>query len=266
MANDCLVTKLKGVVDNDNLSKLGVLQYEVYVDNGKAFGIKCANAGESVITLKNATVASVVRGTVIDSTHVSIGVEGQSGNTFVTINENISSVIVEVSNKYNITYLGDTGIKAIKGGLAETDYLSELAKLCLNNYGSDSNLSAFANAKYTDSLKLLYIDNSGGKMSGDISSLSIFKNLQNFRCTNNTAINGNILSFDTLTDLAALNIDGTRISGTVEEFVAAQRTAGRTTGSIQLGYTMALVTYNGLPITGSSDKTLAWTADSITIS
>lgn len=263
---NCVVTKLIGVVDNDNLSKVGVLQYEVYVDNGKAFKIQCTNAGESVITLKNATVASAVRGTVIDSTHVSIGAVGQSGITYITINENITSVIVEVSNKYNITYLGEPGIKAIKNGLAEIDYLSELSELQLKNYGSDSNLSAFANAKYTNSLTRLMIDNSKEKMSGDISYLSIFENLQYFRCTINAAISGSILSFGALTDLAQLNIDGTSISGTVEEFVAAQRTAGRTTGSILLGYTMALVTYNGLPITGSSNKTLSWTADSITIS
>lgn len=255
----------KGSVNNDELNELGVIQYEVYVDNSKMFAIQCVTPGKSVITLKNATIASATKGTVIDSTHFLIGAEGQSGASFITVNENVESVVVEVSDKYNITYLGDTGIKAIKGGLAEMDYISELVALRLNNYGSDSNLSAFANAKYTN-LVQLRIDNSNEKMSGDISSLSIFEKLQLFRIINNAAISGSILSFGTFTDLAQLNIDGTSISGTVEEFVAAQRTSGRTTGSIQLGYTMALVTYNGLPITGSSNKTLAWTADSITIS
>ena len=78
-----------------------------------------------------------------------------------------------------------------------------------------------------------------------------------------------IASLGHLTKIAAMDISDAPAVGTVESFVAAQRTAGRTTcDGIQCGYLMGTkVTFNNatIPTGNYAAKTLSWTATTITL-
>lgn len=78
-----------------------------------------------------------------------------------------------------------------------------------------------------------------------------------------TSITGNLASLGSLASLNSLVIASTSVTGTVEELVAAFVEAGRTSGSITIGFSNTGITYNGQPVTGT---TLTWNGTSISIS
>lgn len=78
-------------------------------------------------------------------------------------------------------------------------------------------------------------------------------------------ISGTIEHLGTWVALTTLNISGTSISGTLEDFCDAQITAGRASGSI--AYTgNGIVTYNGTAIPKGTSKTITFSNGSYTVS
>lgn len=78
-------------------------------------------------------------------------------------------------------------------------------------------------------------------------------------------ISGTIEHLGTWTALTTLNISGTSISGTLEDFCTAQITAGRTSGSITFTGN-GIVTYNNVAVPKGTSKTITFSNGSYTIS
>lgn len=100
MANNCLVTKLKGVVDNPNLPKLGEMTFKILKNKRRTFFVEVSED----ITL------TVTGGLFKDSYEAASGVTtvtafANQGNYFnVVTNEGVDAII-KVSNKYVIKRL-----------------------------------------------------------------------------------------------------------------------------------------------------------------
>lgn len=183
MTNNCLVTKLKGVVNNPNLPKLGILPISVYAEGSPSqasrsirIEVKDTSAG-STLKAVGGYFASSYSGTYnltevsTDNTHVA-----------VVFSEN-KDFEVEVSNKYDI--------KTIVYGLGTGFKLSDIG-FYANNIESIQN-SAEGNAHVT----------------GDIADLGICTKLTLFRNPYATGLYGR------LEDLIEKQIANGRTSGTL---------------------------------------------------
>lgn len=281
MAN-CLITKLKGTVNNDRLGKLGEVRLLV-PKTATYFAVKADTEDKVLLTLKGGTFDNGR-----DTMYANV-----SG--FSTGSVNLSAEVGEIiaTNKYNITELMcvypydfsdfryskinsiefvnnlNEGIvnKLVEIGLnidsfTEFLYPKYITKLNCSFNGFKRNitgeLSSLAALTNLEELSLI-----NTFVTGDISNISNCTKIQILNLSNND-ITGNIKSLGKMTSLKKVQIYSTKITGTLEEFVQVQRAAGRTTESE--GFNIYLydtsVTFNGSvqPI----EHKLTWTENTIT--
>lgn len=213
MSKNCLVTKLNGVVDNDNLNELGEVRMMVKLSSDSAiprtnsfmtldstpFEVRLLDDG---VTFASATGDCQV----IDSKHgITTGRYISGGNALVVSGAEPESWIrVSVKSKYNIGMLSS---------YAKDVYLSDIQY--------STNLIRFRSEvecpKY-------------GKLK-DLSRMSL---LENVYIWDNGAVTGNISDlgyFTALTKLSLASNSSSRnhIAGSWDDFVTAQRNNGRST-------------------------------------
>lgn len=263
MANNCLVTKLKGVVDNDNLEYLGMVKEDLF-----------PTMGTTKVIFNASSTAKILHGTV-------------GGNTEVTFSANED---VYISNKGTI--LVDSGydkatILIPKYSL--TDIFIVGSQIGVGSYVPDVDLTKFKHSP----LNLLSISN--GRVVPDIdvlnkvSSLVLINGRMAFteECDISTlGANGvktiiNLTGFGTVPEhnlkgsldksgcspLTILNVPNTKaVSLSIENFVAYNRGAGRTTGTLSLPWLGACkATFNGGDVANQQNNHLSWTATTITL-
>ncbi|MBO5595789.1 MAG: hypothetical protein J6M31_01845 [Bacteroidales bacterium] len=78
-----------------------------------------------------------------------------------------------------------------------------------------------------------------------------------------TQVTGNLAALGNCVNLTKIVLSSTSVTGTVEDLVAAFNAAGKTSGSISIGFQRTGVTYNGSSVSGT---TLTWNGSNITIS
>ena len=171
----------------------------------------------------------------------------------------------------------------INGAILNCDLIDEVPKnlKTLSVGGTDvtGDISKLAKLTSLTTLKL-----GGTNVTGDISKLNALRKLQSLNL-DQTKVTGSINGFNILTNLTSLSlsyvqstgdiinlgglvnltnigIGGTNISGTVESFVRAQRSAGRSSAQIT-GSSMnwGKVTFNG----SSTKGPLSWNSTTITM-
>jgi hypothetical protein len=237
MANDCLVTKLKSAVDNSNLEKLGVVKLSIKKQTNAIE--MWSNGGSCIVSVLNntgtITAVSGVGSQLIDSTHAKIANGGiaQGGNITFTGNESIQ---IEISDKYKLGTL----YRVINIENPDSlQYMKELMKIYINQYSSFS--PEFELNNLSNCTKCIELEFNSPRLKGNINSLG------------------------KLTAITYINIYNAQVTGSIESFVASQRTNGRTTcDSIRTAFGGTSVTFNGQAISGGSEKVLSWTADTIT--
>lgn len=284
MASNCLVTKLKGVVDNSSLKKLGHAVYELKNPSTETFYILEASKVGVIAEIRGAKFNSGHYGTqVIDDTHISVGANniGIQRATFKIKDIASANVEIEVYDKYSITQIGYSIINLkdfdysnlnfipSSALIGDTSTLAKFVDLSVlqssggNLTGNISNLSGL-----TDLIRLSIV---AANITGNISSLSGLINLTELDLGNCPEVHGDIAALGTLTSLNKLKLwHGSTIinqySGSLESFVAAQRANGRTVNSTGISdlYGLDGVTFNGSPIPYKVNRVLTWTADTIT--
>lgn len=264
---NCYVLKLRSVVDNDNLEKLGAIKITAATDSNGY--MKCKLNGKNdyhivkVLNTNETVLSAWEGGTKIDDHTVRINkVIGTNIPRFAM--SAVCDVVMEIEGKYDITELYISGIKDIKGGFNTFPSTLESISLIGNSLQIDlSSVSRFTGVK-----ELTLGDNSNTTLTGTLDALKDLTLLESFTCpSSNNSVSGNISVLGALTNLSKINCFGNRnITGTLESFVAAQRTAGRTTEStgIDMGWGLYGVTFNGAAINRTHVATLTWTADTIT--
>lgn len=257
MSNNCLVTKLKGVVDNDSLNKLGELRMMVKLSSDSS--IPRANTFFSIDTtpfevtlLDDGVTFTSATGDaqIIDSKHgIATGRYIGTGNGLTVSGAAGGSWInISVKSKYKFGSIG-FDVKDIQ--LSDVKYCT-----CVKQFNSNGNCPKYGTLKDLSRMTLLELlqvwTDDSNTFTGNMSDLGVFTNL-------------------TTMTVASLTLSSMRITGTWDGFVVAQRSNGRTTCD---GITIQNAYYSFIPfgsrsnlrVGGELEKgILKWDASKISI-
>lgn len=197
MANSCLITKLKSVVQNDKLSKLGVVRFSINVTNlSTSFRIHAYENNKSFLTIITKPEGGQITG---------------KGTSFYVDNSNASytfSVLgkytIEISDKYNIRdlYTYDTEIETLdlKYSLVENIHME-------NNVSGDVNNLNLSQGKY---IRIA----SCRDLTGLIDDLNIPATLTTLSL-NETGVSGSLNVFRDNTNIAYIMLDRCNVGGDI---------------------------------------------------
>ncbi len=254
MSNNCLVTKLIGVV-NDDLPKYGVLVAE-FTDS-----VHSASASLGIISQSATKIKAV------DSPLYSTGGTNLGYEVLVPENQEVwvcpSSGKVEIYGKYGIRKL-----VLARGHFAPVEtidlkYCTDLKELTSALSGELDNLSGL-----TVMEKLILQRNSADySLTGNLESLAGMTELIQLNITLCKGLTGQLSSLGNMTKLTSINLGDTNISGSIEDFVVAQRASGRTAcETLHVSWIgSSKVTFNGGTISNSGSSVLSWTSSTITL-
>lgn len=251
---ECLVTKLKESVEDDSLLKLG----------------------EFIITKKsditpNLTTTRVRTRSAIPG--MDLYVEVKSGNGFYTDNTLSATTkepktLVPGAPEYYVSPGTIIGVRP-KSYVAyfEADYciidLSQLKYLTnlrvldfvyCDLIGSLKDLATGIGSAFTE----IYIERANAALN--INDLRDVKSLTKCKFTYNDNIVGTVAeAFGSNTNIESFDFAFTKVSGSLENFVAAQIAAGRTSATVAFPWAAAAanVTYKGIPLSSNPDLPVA---------
>lgn len=203
----CLITKLKGSVDNNSLLKLGEMRIKVSEDTSNT-----PSRHKIVLTFYEDAVLSIIGNGYFtnDSLSANNG-KSISVKAYVQTELYVSNGNFEISipNKYALTYFRIYASN-ISVDIEDLKYSTELTSIILSETPSYGDISALSNLT-----KLTYI---GAfmctKIYGDISALSNLTGLTNFGLVS-TKISGDISVLSNLTGLTMFTISETNVSGDI---------------------------------------------------
>lgn len=258
---DCLVTKLKGSVNDLTIPKLGSFIFKGYSGETESTGrnyVHLVYEGEGTVSMEKGNILELTTGE-------------KSGNKL--IGPDLTFYIAQgdfVFNveKYNLRLFHIYYNDMSEGSSLNTkdfQYCSKIKRLEVHGIKGDlSDLARITTLEYFDSESYKDTD----YLIGDIKTFVSNKNITSINMGGNTMIEGDIASLGSLTKLRTFKLAGTKISGNIEDFVRAQRTAGRTEATMDnLPYLGACrgLRFNGNAITNQETNTLSWTSTTITL-
>lgn len=251
--NNCLVTKLKGTVDNDQLFKLGELRVKIGKDDYLGFA---ADDSQTI---------SVVDGDLLFDGQTTC----QLTNGFQDLVNITGEGTVSIPNKYNLTFF-EANFKE-KVDLNELRYCTKLN--VINLKGSDLAYSLDDFNIESSVLTVIKFNNSR-YVRGSINKLLKY-NLRTLWFHSDakyfTETDFSILGkFRSCVDYGSTMVNS-RLAGSIEDFVAQKRLA-RTAAGLEVAGSCIFywlgdggnVTFQGTPITNVNDNTISWTANTIT--
>lgn len=244
---NCLVTKLKGAVDNDNLLRIGEGCFEV-MKNKTSNTIITATQSPITIRKKDGSAFNAVT-----NGETKTGVTSVIGNA-ITLSD---AGIYVIDNKYKVEAVNSQQLYA---NYPDTFDYSPLYSLdVMNGVVRIDKLP-----KYKDTLiELIYTNVSLSENNWSyISLLTKLKTLQLSTILGVSLTTGAFGNFIPASVTTFRGGDG-YMSGSIEDFVAARRAAGVTEGSLSMAWLGNGVTFNGNAV-GVGAKTLSWTGSTIT--
>lgn len=252
---NCLVTKLKGVVNNDNLDLFGYVSIKT-------------STGSIKFELSGAGTVKILHGTVGGNTEIPI-VAGQytylvSYGT-IAVDQGYDKMIVYIP-KYTIKRLQ---VNEASINLEDLQYSSPLVELKLNA-GNPIKYSEATFNGILENLEILYITSASTVIDNgpiDVTEIGANGIMTNLSLSGvSTGLTGS-LNKAGMSPLTEFKVPNTKeVSLSIETFVANNRAAGRTTGSLSLPYLGACITtFNGRAVANQADNSLSWTATTITL-
>ena len=146
--------------------------------------------------------------------------------------------------------------KQVTGDISKFSNLINLTTLYLSGCSVTGDISKFSNLI---NLTTLVLD--GNNVTGSINLFNALTNLTSLSLAL-TQVTGDIINLGSLVNLTNIGIGGSNISGTIESFVQAQRSAGRSSAQI----TGSSANWGKVTFNGSSTKgALSWTSTTITM-
>lgn len=270
---ECLVTKLQEVVDKE-LPKLGVATWELPA-NVTEYNLRLGNYRGQKLTWNGGVIVKDYKNNVLTSPYL---VDASATlNNMVKVSSGATGGIMELKSKY--AYNDSVGSTS-EGLLYPLKYENNLKSISywfsgkwfscipfgdvtINSNPITGNIEDIVDCLERNDIIVLSFSNCPN-LEGSIDLLGGLSNCTYINISRNSKITGNIANLGGWTSVTTLLFYGTPgITGSIESFVAAQRSAGRTTAS-GIRVNGSSLTYNGASI-GSSDRTLSWTADSISL-
>lgn len=223
----CLVTKLKSTIDNDDLLELGALRVRHEYDSVQPYAQGITHTAEA--TNKGARIVG-------DGTF-SNGTKAITGESFTSSAGNYDIIVFD---KYTLVNI-----------FSETHNIS---------YGLTMNIN---DLKYSPNLKKLGASrntNGSTESTGDLSTFANFTKLE-VLVLNDSQITGDIANLKNSINLSKINIYNSCISGALEDLLNGLATNNKTTDLRVIfgGYPTANVTYQGKVVTAYTDSTFKFT-------
>lgn len=247
---NCIVTKLKGVVDNDNLVKIGEGIIEV-IDRPAPFQMTIGGTDGTLTMMDGATVN-------VGGSEVTTVAFGDITGTFPA-----GTYRIKISGKYGLNAFADYyryGVSNFKIPVDMIAYSPDM--VTLGFVYVDGDIKALKDLKKLQTFSVYDIS---GVVSDLAALLNNNANLNGFQIYSQNFA-GNLADLAAVTKNIAVNIKNTNINGDIRDLVAAWRSAGITEKD------MDFVLYNNIHITfgeytnfGESNRAqrLKWTASSI---
>jgi hypothetical protein len=248
---NCLVTKLKGVVDNDNLPILGMTELKIPTGTFSEY---------NALIFDSSVTVQILGGTINGETSSTMQLYSWTGVPIVSDGTYDGYVILRFP-KYKVTRLDLNQCKGVDYSEFKYGVLNRINVVC-----SSWNLNALE-SKFAD-FTGLSVTNYNSEVA-DLTNLGKNGKLAHCSFNNGVSFNG---SFD---NIGCSPLDENweiffpttqNVSFVVENFVANKRLRGQTTGEQNNFAWMGLcnATFNGNKITHKNHYTLSWTADTIT--
>lgn len=257
---NCLITKLKGTVNNDNLDVLNEVIMTWKGQAGSGYIPLVAPTGKTLhLIATSGTIVSVgASSTKISDTEAIIGT---TGGLFTTAN---GLLTCKVSNKYDINAI-ISSCTSIRGGITKMEY-NQFSSVELTNYTDTLKLSDFSEINLANCVGIACPNSAVGNISGTANDILSKCSTEVFKAFNISAykVNASILDFAQFTAMTRIGINsiGTVSSpDTVESFVVSQRNNGRSScTSLHLHVYSGTITFNDVALStgGLSDHTISW--------
>lgn len=217
----CLVTRLSGTVNNDNLLRMGEFAIKVTKVDSPTDATQCVSV-EMVNTKSKARI--IGNGYFTDKTLSEN--KGKEIELIIGRNELYASkgtdVTIIIENKYNIKSLesftaGQTTTVYAKNksfSLDDLKFSSYLKSINFNNSGVEGSILSFNGFTNLETLSI-----SGSNISGNLSAISGCTNLK-ILALQNTNVEGNLSAISVCTNLTNLNINNTGVTGRLSDIMA----------------------------------------------
>lgn len=271
--NKCLFTKLNGVVENNNLLKIGEFRIKLHTvgeenESTQVLDMRC----NSPVTVKslNGELLFSNSAEYSSSEFLSEVTFGGSDNITRVYLKNTDATI-QVFNKYGITFISNggpnegSGFHGLEVNIDDFKYSRGITELRFpkSNKKVSGNLGTLK--KMTE---LIGLDFSDSSISGDISELQDCKKIEWLKLDGCQNIYGDfsVLGNFPLKGEWNTSILGTKIKGSVEDFVKVNRRNGRTKGTFTFHWLGDNATFKGVTFDPQKDVTnITWTENSITV-
>jgi len=246
---NCLKTKLKGIVNNDDLRKYGEIVVQIPTPSW------------------GSTAPSTIKIAAPEGKELVLTILGDGTTQFGNVNTT-SGTAVKSDDEKQMTITG-TITYSFKNYDSNYVYVSIIEKYSISNLQETTNLD-LNELKYCQNLEVF----SGRGIIGDISEfVSQHSKLKAFMAINVTVnpnkITGRFTDFAVLKDMYYFTIQNcpNMEMSSIEDYVATQREIGNTTSQtngVTINPDNAPITFQGQQIADGSSVKLYWTATTIT--
>lgn len=253
---NCLVTKLKGSVQNSDLDVLGLIKVHYKASttpntNNRFLGIGLLQGTPGKVTIVGGNFVQSDLTTVIGTEinfNTSVGNEYQE----LYISNNECDIYIPKYGIYFLVMCNDNFVtQDTMPTIKDWSWLKYGATFTGNFYGlCDEHLDLSVLSRHNPTSICTRT-----LCSGHLSDLAPCTNLIFLQLMNvNDAYDGNIAALGNIMNLAFVILGG-NISGTIEGFAGAQIAAGRTTGNVQFSFVVTRnITYEGNPVSACNIK------------
>lgn len=271
--NKCLFTKLNGVVENNNLLKIGEFRIKLHTVNKEneftqVLDMRC----NSPVTFRslNGELLFSNSAEYPSSEFLSEVTFGGPDNITRVYLKNTDATI-QVFNKYGITFISngnsneDSGFHGLEVNIDDFKYSRGITEL---SFPKSDNKASGNLGTLKQMTELIGLDFSGSSISGDISELQNCKKIKrlNFNGCQNIYGDFSVLGNFPLVGEWNTSVLGTKIKGSVEDFVQVNRRNGRTTGTFTFHWLGDNATFKGVTFDPQKDATnITWTENTITV-
>ena len=205
MDNNCLVTKLKGVVDNDNLPLLGVfiLKRKAFRDGDTSVSALRLQASKDItVSVKEGEGGyfATTRDDLINLNTVTSILIPANQQTYLYFHNSNYNIYIEHKNSINDFYI--SGDSSNHGKF----------EFSINDLASFEELSTFRSVYHYASGNVSYLPDS---------------DMREFTCVNTPQVVGDFACFGKYPNISICTIYGTGITGSIESFVQEQINHGR---------------------------------------
>lgn len=263
MANDCLMTKLKGAVNNEALPKFDMITF--HVNNPENLTDKITHFGYVNSTNATSNYYEIGSGVTADFTK-DRNYPRWFGEGYVRVKDKYNITDVELYSGYQsdgVTPMIDMDILQLS--YSNLNYISTTPQTL-----HITNLKDLQILKPTlKSINLSEKTRSIPQLSGNISDLAKFVNLDTLSLSYiSNRVHGTMEQvatlFPKLKSLGDLT-DAAWLTGSIESFVTVRRSQGVTEGSVYTKWgTFTDITFNGKKLKGEDNTPFSWTANTIT--